>query len=129
MIASLLRRLWHLVVTPYEPAPTEAGYLERAQVQEDPRARVTVAVLSAAESHRLFGVDLARRGIQPVFVRIENRSPEPLRLQRKPRAPCATRHKRGGHTQPAPHNYNRTKLSRCLYVGRFVCPSVCLLIC
>jgi hypothetical protein len=81
MIASVLRRLWHLVVTPYEPAPAEAGYLERAQVQEDPRAKVTVAVLTATESHRLFGVDLARRGIQPVFVQIENRSPEPLRLQ------------------------------------------------
>jgi hypothetical protein len=81
MIASVLRRLWHLVVTPYEPAPTEAGYLKRAQVQEDPRARVTVAVLSTSESHGLFGVDLARRGIQPVFVRIENRASEPLRLQ------------------------------------------------
>ena len=81
MITSILRRLWHLVVTPYEPAPAEAGYLERAQVQEDPRAKVTVAVLSSAESHRLFGVDLARRGIQPVFVQIENRSPEALRLQ------------------------------------------------
>jgi hypothetical protein len=81
MITSLLRRLWHLVVTPYEPAPAEAGYLERAQVQEDPRAKITVAVLSSAESHRLFGVDLARRGIQPVFVQIENRSAEALRLQ------------------------------------------------
>ena len=81
MITSLLRRLWHLVVTPYEPAPSEAAYLTRAQVQEDPRAKVTVAVPSSAESHQLFGVDLARRGIQPVFVQIENRSPEPLRLQ------------------------------------------------
>ena len=81
MIASVLRRLWHLVVTPYEPAPTETGFMERAQVQEDPRARVTIAVLSAAEGHRLFGVDLARRGIQPVFVRIANTSSEPLRLQ------------------------------------------------
>jgi len=81
MITSLMRRLWHLVVTPYEPAPSEAAYLERAQVQEDPRAKVTVAVPSSVESHRLFGVDLARRGIQPVFVQIENRAPEALRLQ------------------------------------------------
>jgi len=48
MIASVVRPLWHLVVTPYEPAPTEAGYLERAQVQEDPRARVTVGRPGAA---------------------------------------------------------------------------------
>jgi hypothetical protein len=81
MIASVLRRLWHLVVTPYEPDPSEAGFMGRAQVREDPRARVTIAVLSSTESHRLFGVDLSRRGIQPVFVQIENRSPEQLRLQ------------------------------------------------
>lgn len=81
MIASVLRRLWHLVVTPYEPDPAAATFHERALVQEDPRARVTVAVLAGAESRVLFGVDLARRGIQPVFLRIENRSSEPLRLQ------------------------------------------------
>jgi hypothetical protein len=84
MIAAALRRLWHLVITPYEPCPAAAdlgGFMERAQTQEDPRAKVTVAVLAAAESRRLFGVDLARRGIQPVFVRIENRAAEPLRLQ------------------------------------------------
>jgi hypothetical protein len=82
MIATALRRLWHLVITPYEPCPAAGGeFMARAQTQEDPRARVTVAVLAAAESRRLFGVDLARRGIQPVFVRIENRAAEPLRLQ------------------------------------------------
>jgi hypothetical protein len=81
MIGSVFRRAWRLVITPYEPDPSESGYLARAQTQEDPRARVTVAVLSAAECKRLFGVDLARRGIQPVFVRVENVSPEPLRLQ------------------------------------------------
>lgn len=84
MIATALRRLWHLVITPYEPCPAAAAggeFMARAQTQEDPRARVTVAVLAAAESRRLFGVDLARRGIQPVFVRIENRAAEPLRLQ------------------------------------------------
>ncbi len=79
--AAPLRRVWHLVITPYLPDPAAAGYKERSQVQEDPRARVTVAVLAAAESRTLFGVDLARRGIQPVYVRLENRSPEPLRLQ------------------------------------------------
>ena len=81
MIASALRRLWHLVITPYEPEPALREFMERAQVQEDPRARVTLAVPAAAESRRLFGVDLARRGIQPVFVRVENRAAEPLRLQ------------------------------------------------
>ncbi len=81
MVHRLLHRLWRLVVTPYEPDTHVEDFRDRAQTQEDPRARVTVAVLSSAESRRLFGVDLGRRGIQPVFVRVENRSPEPLRLQ------------------------------------------------
>src|SRR5262249_48317511 len=34
----------------------------------------------AQESQRLFGVPLARRSIQPVFLRITNRHTEPLRL-------------------------------------------------
>ena len=41
----------------------------------------TVAVLDSAESARLFGVPLARRGLQPVFLRITNRGSTPLRLQ------------------------------------------------
>jgi hypothetical protein len=81
MLAAAIRRGWHLVVTPYLPDPQATGFQERAQTQESPGARVTVAVLSGPESHRFFGVDLARRGIQPVFLRIENRTPEQLRLQ------------------------------------------------
>ncbi|NDC63590.1 MAG: hypothetical protein EBZ59_06295 [Planctomycetia bacterium] len=78
---SLAVRLWRLVTTSYEPDPQVDSFLGRAVSGEDPRARATVAVPTAAESRRLFGVDLARRGIQPVFLRIENRSAESLRLQ------------------------------------------------
>jgi hypothetical protein len=42
---------------------------------------VTVAVLDAAESDKLFGVALARRGLQPVYLRVANTSKDPLRLQ------------------------------------------------
>ena len=45
------------------------------------RAVVKVAVPSATESRRVFGVDVAKHGIQPVWLRIENRSPGSLRLQ------------------------------------------------
>ena len=55
--------------------------MPRAQTQEQPRAAVTVAVLTGSEAKTLFGVDVARRGIQPVFLRIVNRSTESLRLQ------------------------------------------------
>jgi hypothetical protein len=74
-------RLWRLVITPYRPDPGEAAFLARAQTRSDGRAEVTVAVLTANESRSLFGVDLARRGIQPVFLRITNRSDGSLRLQ------------------------------------------------
>ncbi len=75
--AALLR----LFTTPYTPEPLLRTFLSRAQTQEDSRAQVTVAVLDAAEAGRMFGTPLARRGIQPVYLRIENRSSAPLRLQ------------------------------------------------
>jgi len=81
IIGGLCRRAWRLAITPYEPDPACAEYRGRALTKEDGVAGVTVAVPSAAESRRLFGVDVARRGIQPVWLRIENRSPRSLRLQ------------------------------------------------
>jgi hypothetical protein len=81
VLRALPARLWRLVTTPYDPAPHHDGFMERAQTQEQPRAAVTVAVLTSREARTVFGVDVARRGIQPVFLRIENRSPESLRLQ------------------------------------------------
>lgn len=74
-------RLWRLVITPYDPDNAFTAYVDRAITQEDPRARVTVAVPSAVESRRVFGVDVAKRGIQPVWLRIANLSPDSLRLQ------------------------------------------------
>ena len=74
-------RLWRLVITPYAPDATATGFMDRARSLEDERAAATVAVLASAEARRFFGVDLARRGIQPVFLRITNRSAEPLRVQ------------------------------------------------
>lgn len=61
---SVLRRLF---TTPYRPQPLLRSFLSRGQTQEGSSARVTVAVLNAAESEQVFGVPLARRGIQPVF--------------------------------------------------------------
>jgi len=84
-LTTLLRgvpgRLWRLATTPYDPQPDATGFMARAQRQEGHGVTVTVAVLTAAESRRFFGVDLARRGIQPVFLRVENGSGESLRVQ------------------------------------------------
>ena len=77
----LLRRLWDLITTPYAPDDSFADFMERAVTQDDPRARATVAVLTPAETRRVFGINVGRHGIQPVFLRIENRASRPLRLQ------------------------------------------------
>ncbi|MFN0017696.1 MAG: LssY C-terminal domain-containing protein [Pirellulaceae bacterium] len=76
-LASLLRRIF---TTVYSPQPEMRTFLTRGQTQETPLAQVTAAVLTAQESQRLFGVPMARRSIQPVFLRIENRHTSPLRL-------------------------------------------------
>ncbi|MEI7782433.1 MAG: LssY C-terminal domain-containing protein, partial [Planctomycetota bacterium] len=81
LLRSLSARLWRLVITPYEPDLQFDAFMQRSLTQENPQARATVAVLATDESRRLFGVDVARRGMQPVFLRIENRSADPLRLQ------------------------------------------------
>ncbi len=81
MITDVGGRLWRLVLTPYAPDDSFTGDRDRQVSQEEPRAQVTVAVPSAAESRRLFGIDVAKRGIQPVWLRIQNRSPGSLRLQ------------------------------------------------
>jgi hypothetical protein len=73
----LFQRLFTIA---YDPDPSYREFLSRAQTQDSPLAQVTVAVLDAAESERVFGVPLARRGIQPVFLRVVNRAQTQLRL-------------------------------------------------
>ena len=72
----LLRRL----TVPYQPDPTARGFLERAQHQTSGQLDAAVAVLDADESRQFFGVHLARRGIQPVWLRIANNNGHPYRL-------------------------------------------------
>lgn len=81
MIFSIGSLLWRLLTTPYRPEPTHRTFESRGQTQENAKARVTVAVLDAAEAHRYFGVPLARHGIQPVYLRIRNHSDRLMRLQ------------------------------------------------
>ncbi len=76
-ILQLLAKIFTIV---YAPKPDLRTFLERSQTQETPLAQVTVAVLSANESRQVLGVPLARRSIQPVFLRITNKQTAPLRL-------------------------------------------------
>jgi hypothetical protein len=50
----------------------QGSYLDRAQTQEKAGIRVTAAVPSAEESKQIFGAPLYRRGVQPVWLKIEN---------------------------------------------------------
>ena len=55
-----------------QTAAMEGSYLDRAQTQEKGGIRVTAAVPSAQESQELFGKPLYKRGVQPVWLNIEN---------------------------------------------------------
>jgi hypothetical protein len=66
---------------PYSPQPQERTYLERAEVRQDDAVVVRASVLANRESERLFGVPLARRGIQPVWLEIANNGGHPYRLR------------------------------------------------
>ena len=65
--------------SPFNPRPIEdAAFLERAQTQEENGVRVTAAVLSAEDCLAKFGVNLYSRGIQPVWLEIQNNHNEPV---------------------------------------------------
>jgi len=52
--------------------------MDRAQTKEKDNVRITASVPSAEESKKIFGVNIYRRGIQPIWLRIENKSQEPV---------------------------------------------------
>jgi hypothetical protein len=66
---------------PYSPHPEERTYLERAEVRKDDTIAVKASVLANRESERFFGVPMARRGIQPVWLEITNNAGQPCRLR------------------------------------------------
>lgn len=55
-------------------------YRERLQVRDDGDLRVATSVLSATESEATYGVPLADKKIQPVWVEVENNDNEPFWL-------------------------------------------------
>jgi hypothetical protein len=66
---------------PYRPRPEERSFLDRAEVRKDDDVVVRAAVLDDRESERFFGVPLARRAIQPVWLEIANHGGQPFRLR------------------------------------------------
>ena len=56
-----------------QAAPDVPGYRSRAASRSEADVRVSVAVLSAEESEAVYGVPLAAKSIQPVWIEVENR--------------------------------------------------------
>lgn len=65
----------------YSPQPEERTYLGRAEVRQDDSLVVRASVLDNWESERFFGVPMARRGIQPLWLEITNKGGQPYRLR------------------------------------------------
>ncbi|MDB4442143.1 LssY C-terminal domain-containing protein [bacterium] len=62
----------------FEPrALEEVNFLDRAQTQSQDNIQVTAAVLSAEETEQVFGFPLYKKGIQPVWLEVENKDKEP----------------------------------------------------
>ena len=68
------------VTTNYQPDPSFRPFLERLVHQEADGLKASVAVLSDRESVKFFGVHLARRRVQPVWLEILNDSGVEQRL-------------------------------------------------
>ena len=58
----------------------EAGFLERSETRSNEEFRITVAVPSGPECRALFDSKLYKKKVQPVWVEVENRSPDPVLL-------------------------------------------------
>src|SRR5262245_4062925 len=65
----------------YHPRPTDRpSFRARVRTETQGPVRVSVAALGATESREHFGIDLEARGIQPVWLEIENRGTTTLYL-------------------------------------------------
>ena len=73
--------IFRWLTIPYSPCPEAREFLAAAVTQRRDDLEVRVAVLDSAASRKFFGVPMARRGIQPVWVHVINRSDRPYRLQ------------------------------------------------
>jgi hypothetical protein len=68
------------LLTRYEPDETARDFMQRVQTQTQNGIEVSLTVLDSHESRRFFGIRMARRGMQPVWLRITNNSAASCRL-------------------------------------------------
>ncbi|MDB4419448.1 LssY C-terminal domain-containing protein [bacterium] len=86
--AAMRPRPLRWLTTNYHPDPSDRPFLERLKQQQAAGLKVSVAVLSDRESVKFFGVHLARRGVQPVWIEVENHSGCGQRLDLYSVDPC-----------------------------------------
>ena len=65
---------------PPEPPTGPLPFQARVETQQQQGMRVSAAVLSADESREVFGANLAENGIQPIWLKIENREDQDFYL-------------------------------------------------
>ena len=65
----------------YQTHPEDRPFLARLETQRDEALEVGAVVLSDRESERFFGLPLARRGMQPVWLTIKNHGQDGYRLR------------------------------------------------
>ena len=68
------------MITKYRPNPDAREFTQRAEQGEQDGLKVQAAVFSDRESKAFFDVALARRGVQPVWIQVENSSEVSYRL-------------------------------------------------
>ena len=82
----------------FDPKPMESvPFRERTVTQVENGVRVSTAVPSAAETRDLFGVSLYKKGVQPVWIEIENNTDEevtflPVAVDTDYHSPFGSRH-------------------------------------
>lgn len=74
-------RIVRWIFVPFSPHPDDRAFEQTAVVQQRDGLEVRVAVLNGSASRRFFGVPMARRGIQPVWLHVINKSDQLYRLQ------------------------------------------------
>ena len=63
----------------FNPTPMDqVPFMERAETSSTDNVRITVAVLSADEAKAVFDKKLYKKGIQPIWMEIENRTEGPM---------------------------------------------------
>ncbi len=63
----------------FDPNPSaDVPFKERSQTQREGNVRVTAGVPSAKETKALFDASLYKRGIQPIWLEVENNDEEPV---------------------------------------------------